>query len=149
MKAIRSEDQRPNGCRVDRNQTESGGKAPQPGFLLDGELAQVSHDPATRASPGGYLHRTGSFGIRSGGHAHAPGSSSASCFCNREGRHSKLTHMYLIHSSVGAPALFFPSAGGFTKTHKKKHTHIAKSLQYRRSRSQNWMLTGNESQRGS
>ena len=43
--------------RVDRNWTESGGKAPQPGFLLVGELAQVPHYPEMRASPGGYLHR--------------------------------------------------------------------------------------------
>ena len=52
------------------------------GFLLVGELAQVPHYPETRASPGGCLHRTRYFGIRSGRHAHAPGSSSASCCCN-------------------------------------------------------------------
>ena len=44
--------------RVDRNWTKSGGKAPWPGLLLVGELAQVPHYPETRASPGGYLHRT-------------------------------------------------------------------------------------------
>ena len=43
--------------RVDRNWTKSGGKAPWPGFLLVGELAQVPHYPETRTSPGGYLHR--------------------------------------------------------------------------------------------
>ena len=43
--------------RVDRNWTTSGGKAPWPGFLLVGELAQVPHYPETRTSPGGYLHR--------------------------------------------------------------------------------------------
>ena len=43
--------------RVDRNSTKSGGKAPWPGFLLVGELAQVSHYPQTRTSLGGYLHR--------------------------------------------------------------------------------------------
>ena len=37
---------------------------------------------AIDSSPGGFLHRTGYFGIRSGRHAHAPGSSSASCCCN-------------------------------------------------------------------
>ena len=42
--------------RVDRNWTQSGGN-PEPGFFL-GELAQVPHYPETRASPGGYLHRT-------------------------------------------------------------------------------------------
>ena len=42
---------------VDRNWTESGGKAPWPGFLLVGELGQVPHYPETRTSPGGYLHR--------------------------------------------------------------------------------------------
>ena len=46
--------------RVDRNWTESGGNAPYNGFLSVGELAQVSHYPETRTSPGGYLHRTGS-----------------------------------------------------------------------------------------
>ena len=45
-------------------------------------LAQVPHYPETRASPGGSLHRAWSFGIRSGRHAHAPGSSSASCCCS-------------------------------------------------------------------
>ena len=43
--------------RMDRNWTKSGGKAPWPGFLLGGELAQVPHYPETRASLGGYLHR--------------------------------------------------------------------------------------------
>ena len=43
--------------RVDRNRTKSGGKAPWPGFVLVGELAQVPHYPETRTSPGGYLHR--------------------------------------------------------------------------------------------
>ena len=43
--------------RVDRNWTKSCGKAPLPGFLLVGELAQVPHYPETRASPGGFLHR--------------------------------------------------------------------------------------------
>ena len=43
--------------RVDRNWSKSGGKAPYPGFLLVGELAQVPHYPETRTSPGGYLHR--------------------------------------------------------------------------------------------
>ena len=43
--------------RVDRNWTESGGKAPSPGFLIVGELVHVSHYPETRAAPGGYLHR--------------------------------------------------------------------------------------------
>ena len=49
--------------RVDRNWTESGGKAPQPGLLLVGELVQVLHYPETRASPGGHLRHTGSLGI--------------------------------------------------------------------------------------
>ena len=43
--------------RVDGNWTESGGKAPSPGFLLVSELPQDSHYPETRASPGAYLHR--------------------------------------------------------------------------------------------
>ena len=34
------------------NWTKSGGKAPWPGFLLVGELAQVPHYPETRTSPG-------------------------------------------------------------------------------------------------
>ena len=45
-------------------------------------LAQVTHYPETRVSPGGHLHRAWSFGIRPGRHAHEPGSSSASCCCN-------------------------------------------------------------------
>ena len=43
--------------RVDRNWTTSGGKAPWPGFLIVGELAQVPHYPETMTSPGGYLDR--------------------------------------------------------------------------------------------
>ena len=38
--------------------------------------------PETRTSPGGYLHRAWSFGIRPGRHAHEPGSSSERCCCN-------------------------------------------------------------------
>ena len=68
--------------RVDRNWTTSGGKAPWPGFLIVGELAQVPHYPETMTSPGGYLDRAWSFGIKPGRHAHEPGSSSASCCCN-------------------------------------------------------------------
>ena len=68
--------------RVDRNWIEPCGKAPQPGSLLVGELAQVPHYPEAKASPGGYLHRTWSFGIRSGRQTHVPGRSSASCCCN-------------------------------------------------------------------
>ena len=41
----------------DQRRTKSGGKAPWPGFLLVGELAQFSHYPETRTSPGGYVHR--------------------------------------------------------------------------------------------
>ena len=36
---------------------------------------------SSRPSPCRYLHRIGSFEIRSGRHAHAPGSLSASCCC--------------------------------------------------------------------
>ena len=38
--------------RVERNWTESGGKAPQPGFLLVGELAQVPHYPTLPGDEG-------------------------------------------------------------------------------------------------
>ena len=57
-----------------------------------GYTYDVPHYPETRASPGGYLHRAGSLGIRSGRHAHAPGINS----CNGNTRH---TSTY-IHISI-------------------------------------------------
>ena len=72
-------------------------------------LAPCPGTPSVK-SPDGYLHRTGSFGIRSCRHAHAPGSSSVitELLLQRE-RRVKLTHdMYLIRGSVGAQALFLP-----------------------------------------
>ena len=91
--------------RVDRNWTKSGGKAPWPGFLLVGELAQVPHDPETRTSPGGYLHR----GIRP---SDPPGSDrvdmltgpvAAARAAVATGAWVKSKHdMYLIRGSVGA-----------------------------------------------
>ena len=85
-----------------------------------GELAQVPHYPETRTSPGGYLHRTWSFGIRSGQHSHAPGSSSASCCCNGSvGLNWNTTCIWYVE--VWEPKIdFYPSAGGFEKKKKKK-----------------------------
>ena len=59
--------------RVDRNWAKSGGRLlfSWPGFSLVGELGQVPHYPEEWPFPVGYLHRTGSPGIKSGRHTHA------------------------------------------------------------------------------
>ena len=98
--------------RVDRNWTKSGGKAPLPGFLLEGELAQVPRYPGTRTSPGGYLHRVWSFGIRPGRHAHGPGSSSASCCCNGS-----------VGSGAATTVIQLPIALSSLKNERKKERH--------------------------
>ena len=86
-------------CRVNRNWTKSGGKAPWPGFLLVGELAQVPHYPETRTSPGGYLHRAEGSGRV--GMLTSPVAAARAAVA--KGAWVKSKHdMYLIRGSVGA-----------------------------------------------
>ena len=81
--------------RVDRIWTKSGGKAPSPGFWLVGELAQVPHDPDTRASPDGYL--------QSGRVDMLTSPVAAARAAVAKGAWVKSKHdMYLIRGSVGA-----------------------------------------------
>ena len=73
--------------------------------------AKISRYPEAKASPGGYLHRTGSFRFRSGRHAHVPGSSNtSSCCCNGSVGLNWHTGMYLSHT--WRRVYFYPSAGG-------------------------------------
>ena len=83
--------------------------------MLAGGFAQVLHCRKTGASPGGYLHRTGSLGIRSGRHANAPGSSSSvSCYCNGSVGLNQHTNIYTLHPEGWElkKVFFHPSAGG-------------------------------------
>ena len=75
------------------------------------------HYPETRASPGGYLHRTWSFGVRPGRHAHGPGSGSASCCCNGGvGLNWQTTCIWHVTWKCGRLIkLYFYSGGGFKK----------------------------------
>ena len=87
--------------RVDRNWTKSGGKAPWPGFLLVGELAQVPHYPETRTSPGGYLHRAYPSGSGRVDMLMSPVEAARAAVAT--GAWVKSKHdMYLIRESVGA-----------------------------------------------
>ena len=73
------------------------------------EPGQVPHCPETKASPSGYLRHTGSLGIRSGRHAHAPGSSSSvSCLLLQREPRVQLTHdMYLNTWKCGSLSFVF------------------------------------------
>ena len=93
---------RPNTStgRVDRNWTESGGKAPKPGFLLVGELAKV-HTTRRR----GHLRVAISTVPGPSGSARVDMLTSpvaAARAAVATGAWVKSKHMYLIRGSVGA-----------------------------------------------
>ena len=110
--------------RVDRNWTKSGGKAPQPGFLLVGELAQVPHYPETRAS-----RRRGHLRVAISTVPDPSGSGRVDMLTSpvaarraavATGAWVKSKHMYLIHGKCGSLSDIFTHPPEDLKKKKKK-----------------------------